>query len=69
MDTKGNLYITSSLGIQVVSPEGKLVRILEFPEKPANVTFGGKDRRTLYVTARTSLYLLRVEATGHVFAR
>ena len=69
VDKTGNLYITSSLGIQIVSPQGKLVRILKFPEKPSNVTFGGKDRRTLYVTARTSLYLLRVEATGHVFAR
>ena len=67
VDTRGNLYITSWLGVQVVSPDGKLVRVLEFPEKPANCTFGGKDRRTLFVTARTSLYTLRLEAQGHVF--
>ena len=45
------------------------MRTLKFPEKPANVTFGGKDRKTLYVTARKSVYTLRVEATGHRFAR
>ena len=68
VDTLGNLYITSWLGIQVVSPQGKHVRTLTFPEKPSNVTFGGKSRKTLYVTARTSVYALSMQATGHVFA-
>jgi gluconolactonase len=67
IDTKGNLYITSRLGLQVFNPEGKLLGIIELPEQPANVTFGGKDRKTLYVTARTSLYAVKMEATGHVF--
>jgi sugar lactone lactonase YvrE len=67
VDEDGNLYVTSWLGIQVISPGGKLLRILEFPEKPANCTFGGKDRKTLYVTARTSVYTMRLEARGHVF--
>ena len=56
IDTKGNLYITSALGVQVFSPAGKLLGIIEFPEQPANCTFGGTDNKTLYVTARTSLY-------------
>jgi gluconolactonase len=68
IDTKGNLYITTGLGLQVFSAEGKLLGIIAFPEVPANVTFGGKDRRTLYVTARTSLYTAPMEAEGHVFA-
>jgi len=68
VDTKGNLYITSQLGVQVVSPAGKHLRTLAFPEKPANVTFGGKDRATLYVTARTSVYTLALKVRGHVFA-
>ena len=67
VDEKGNLYVTSRLGIQVISSAGKLVRILEFPEKPANCAFGGKDRKTLYVTARTSVYTMRLDARGHVF--
>ncbi len=68
VDTNGRLYITSRLGIQVVSATGKFVRLFEFPEKPANVTFGGPKRQTLYVTARTSVYTLPVAATGHRFA-
>jgi gluconolactonase len=68
VDTKGRLYITSELGLQVFDSEGKLLGILALPEQPANVTFGGKDLQTLYVTARTSLYTVPMEATGHLFA-
>lgn len=68
IDTQGNLYITSALGIQVFSPQGSLLGIVEFPEQPANVTFGGPGHKTLYVTARTSLYSVPMEATGHVFS-
>jgi gluconolactonase len=67
IDTKGNLYITSRLGIQVFDPAGKQLGVIEFPEQPANCTFGGPENRTLYVTARTSLYSVPMEATGHVF--
>jgi len=67
IDTKGNLYITSELGIQVFNPTGELLGIIKFPEQPANVTFGGLDMKTLYVTARTSLYSVEMESTGHTF--
>lgn len=67
IDTKGNLYITSKLGVQVYAPDGQALGIIEFPEPPANLTFGGKDMKTLYVTARTSLYTAPMEATGHRF--
>jgi gluconolactonase len=67
IDTNGNLYITTGLGLQIFSPEGKQLGIIEFPEHPANVTFGGKDMKTLFVTARTSLYSVNTAATGHVF--
>lgn len=67
VDTRGNLYITSGLGVQVYDPQGKLLGILSFPEQPANCTFGGPDNRTLYVTARTSLYAVEMEAEGHIF--
>jgi gluconolactonase len=70
VDTKGNFYFTqpSLSAIQVVSPEGKTLGLVKFPEGPANCTFGGKDMKTLFVTARTSLYAVRMEATGHRFA-
>jgi gluconolactonase len=67
IDTNGNLYITSNLGIQIYDPHGKLLGILSFPEQPANCAFGGPGNRTLFVTARTSLYAVAMEAEGHVF--
>jgi gluconolactonase len=67
VDRQGNLYITSKLGIQVVTPGGKLLGIIQTPEQPANVTFGGKDLKTLYVTARTSVYKIPMHAEGHRF--
>jgi gluconolactonase len=67
IDTKGNLYITSQIGVQVFNPEGNFLGNIAFPEQPANVTFGGPDMKTLYVTARSSLYTAPMEATGHVF--
>jgi gluconolactonase len=68
IDTKGNLYITSQLGVQVFNPQGTLLGVIEFPEQPANVTFGGRGNRTLYATARTSLYSVPMDAQGHVFS-
>jgi gluconolactonase len=67
IDTKGNLYVTSTIGIQVFDPEGKFLGAIAIPEQPANVTFGGTKMQTLYVTARTSLYTVEMEATGHRF--
>ncbi len=69
VDVKGNLYITSGLGLQVFNPQGKLLGIIEIPEQPANVTFAGPNLKTLYVTARTSLYVVPTTVKGHVFAQ
>ena len=67
IDTAGNLYITSASGVQVFDAGGQHLGTIAFPEQPANVTFGGPDRRTLFVTARTSVYTAPVRTTGHVF--
>ncbi|MCP4173880.1 MAG: SMP-30/gluconolactonase/LRE family protein, partial [Fuerstiella sp.] len=67
IDTNGNLYITSALGLQVFAPSGKQLGIITVPEHPANVSFGGKDRSTLFVTARKSLYSVETHVKGHVF--
>ncbi len=67
IDTNGNLYITTALGLQVFDSSGKPLGIIEIPEHPANVAFGGKDNQTLFVTARKSLYSVETSATGHVF--
>jgi gluconolactonase len=44
-----------------------LLGIIEIPEHPANVTFGGEGLSTLYVTARNGLYAVPTRAKGHVF--
>ena len=63
LDEKGNVYLTDKV-VVVYSPQGRLIRRIEFPERPANVTFGGADRKTLFVTARQSLYSLRMSVRG-----
>jgi gluconolactonase len=68
VDTRGNLYITSRLGLQVFDPKGRYLGLIALPEMPANVKFGGADFKTLYVTARKSLYTVPMETTGHLFA-
>jgi gluconolactonase len=59
----GNLYIACR-GIAIYTPDAKLVKMIEFPETPANCAFGDSDLRTLYVTARTSVYRVRVPDQG-----
>ncbi|MDQ2948347.1 MAG: SMP-30/gluconolactonase/LRE family protein, partial [Acidobacteriota bacterium] len=59
----GNLYIACR-GIAIYTPGGKLVRMIDFPEQPANCAFGDADRKTLYVTARTSVYRVRIPDQG-----
>jgi gluconolactonase len=68
IDTRGNVYITSDLGVQIFDPAGKYLGVIEFPEQPANCDFGGPDMKTLYATCRTSLYAVKMEAQGHRFA-
>ncbi|MCG8448774.1 MAG: SMP-30/gluconolactonase/LRE family protein [Pirellulales bacterium] len=68
VDVQGNLYLTTRLGVQVFSPAGELLGIIKLPEKPANVTFGGPQNKTLYATACTSLYAVPMHIQGHRFA-
>ncbi|MBA4067569.1 MAG: gluconolactonase [Isosphaera sp.] len=65
VDAKGNVYITSATGLQVFDPAGKSLGTIKFPEQPANAAFGGKDFKTLFVTARTSVYTCPMEVAGH----
>jgi gluconolactonase len=64
VDQRGNLYTTGPGGIWVVSPEGRHLGTLAFPERPANLAFGDADGKALYVTARTSLYRIRLNVAG-----
>ena len=68
IDVQGNLYLTTDLGVQVVSAQGKLLGILLFPEQPANCSFGGREMKTLYATCRTGLYSVEMPIAGHLFS-
>ena len=63
LDEHGNVYLTSA-GINIYSPEGKLIETIEVPERPANMCFGGKDNKTLFITARTSFYSIPMQVSG-----
>jgi gluconolactonase len=68
IDTNGNLYLARPglLAIEVVNPAGVSLGRIAIPEAPSNVAFGGPDHRTMYVTARTSVYRADMLSTGHV---
>jgi gluconolactonase len=62
-DEKGNLYVAAK-SVAIYTAEGKLIRQVPLTEKPSNLAFGDADMQSLYVTARTSIYRLRVPVKG-----
>jgi gluconolactonase len=63
IDNRGNIYLTTK-GVAAYNPKGKRVEEIQVPEQPANLTFGGPDNRTLFITARTSLYAVPMQVRG-----
>jgi gluconolactonase len=66
VDTDGNIFVTGPGGIWVWDSEGHHLGTMIIPEQPANLAWGDKDRKTLYLTATTSVYKLRTKARGFV---
>lgn len=64
VDTKGNVYESGPRGIWILSPEGKHLGTILTPEFVANLCFGDRDNKTLYIAARTSVYKIRVNTPG-----
>ena len=64
VDVDGNVFCTGPGGIHVIDPEGTRIRLIVCPEIPANIAWGGDDYTTLYITARTGLYSLKVLTGG-----
>ncbi len=63
LDEHGNLYLTRG-AVRVYSPSGESLGTIEVPEGPANVVFGGKDRKTLFITARKGFYAIPMKVRG-----
>lgn len=64
VDIKGNVYSTGPGGVWVFAPNSELLGIIETPEAPANLAWGDRDYQTLYITARNSLYRIRLNIPG-----
>jgi gluconolactonase len=64
IDSKGNIWTTGPGGVWIISPEGKHLGSILMAERPANLGFGDADLKTLYLTARSSVYKVRVNTPG-----
>ena len=64
VDDAGNVYVATDAGVQVYKPNGVTWGTIALPEVPSNCTFGGPDRKTLYITATTSLYRVALNVPG-----
>ena len=65
-DERGDLFVTGPKGIWVWDAQGHHLGTIVMPEQPANLAWGDKDYRTLYITATTSVYRLRTRIRGFV---
>jgi gluconolactonase len=64
VDRKGTVYVSGPGGLHVLAPDGRRLGLLVPPEHPHNLAFGDADGRTLYLTAQTSVYRVRVKNEG-----
>jgi gluconolactonase len=65
LDEQGNIYVAAA-NVLVYSPDGELIRTIQLPETPSNLAWGDPDFGTLYVTARTSVFRVRLGVKGAV---
>jgi len=63
VDEKGNLYVAAKQ-LYVYSPDGRRLRTIEIPETPSNCAFGDEGLQSLFITARTSVYRVRLDVKG-----
>lgn len=64
VDQEGHVYVSAPGGVWVLSPDGKALGRIVPPEHDANFAFGDEDGKTLYLTASTGLYRIRVNIPG-----
>lgn len=64
VDQEGYVYVAGPTGLWIFSPAGVRLGVIVTPERPANCAWGDRDRKSLYITARTSLYRIRTHFPG-----
>jgi sugar lactone lactonase YvrE len=62
-DSDGNVFIAAGQ-IYVYNPSGERIGTIEVPERPSQILFGGSDRKTLFIAARSSLYAVQLRNAG-----
>jgi gluconolactonase len=63
-DVNGNLYVTTSVGVKVYRPDAGYLGRIQVPQQPSNCAFGEADRRTLFITAQSGVYRVRLNVPG-----
>ncbi len=70
IDSEGNIYLTNQNGVEVYNSSGSLIETITLPstadasEEPTNVCFGGKDGKTLFITAKSAVYSVAMRVKG-----
>ena len=64
VDQQGNLYVSGPGGIWIISPQAKHLGTILAPKHPHNMAWGGEDGKTLYMTARDTLYRMPLNISG-----
>lgn len=64
LDQGGHIWASGRLGVHCYDPDGTLLGTVRLPETCSNLVFGGADRRTMFMTATTSLYALDLAVSG-----
>ncbi len=64
VDDAGNVFVAALGGIAVFAPDGSSWGTVDVPKQPANLAFGGANRKTLFITALDTLYSLELEVAG-----
>ena len=64
LDNKGNIYVTGK-GVTIYNKDGVKIGHIPVPgDWTANVCFGGRDRKTLFITAKESVYIIKMNIKG-----
>jgi gluconolactonase len=64
VDEKGRVFVATALGVQVFTDGGEALGVIAMPRQPQNLAFAGKDRSTLYVVGRGSVYSIATQTRG-----
>jgi gluconolactonase len=64
VDKEGNLYGSGPGGVWIISPAGKHIVTIHVPERASNLTWGDDDAKSLYITASTSVFRIRLNVPG-----